>query len=323
MEKNNGLQWIGQRDTDWVLGDIPQQNLNVYWSAFIPDPEVQYDPQFDTYSCASFSLTNVIETRLNYLLSVGALNLLLPKLNDLGVINEGKFNFSDRFVSIGSGTKPLEGNSMQAVIDFVRKNGLVSENAWPFLQTMNQTEYFSPIKPSLFTLAKKMKWAMNIAYEWVITDQTKPENRLSIAQNALKYAPLWLAIPICPTYKESIAQTCNMTKPQHCVECYSADTVFKILDQYIPFNKTLAADYPVLWAMKVVVTPRLPITLTRNLFFGCSGDDVKTLQSFLGVDATGWFGPMTRAKVIEYQTDMGISPAYGVVGPITRASLAR
>ena len=319
--KNNGLNWIGQKDTDWVSGDIPAQNLNVYWPAFISDPEVQYDQQFDTYSCASFSLTNVIETQLNALLSVGALNLLLPKFNNLGVISNGKFNFSDRFVAVGSGTKPLEGNSMQTVIDFVRKNGLVSENACPFLQTMNQTDYFSPLKPSLFLLAKKMKWAIDIAYEWTITDQTNPQDRLSVAKNALQHAPLWCAIPICPTYKETVAQTCNITKPAHCVECYKVDDVFKILDQYIPFNKQLASDYPVLWAMKVVVTPKLPITLSRNLFFGCFGDDVKSLQTFLGVNPTGWFGPATRAAVKEYQLDMGI-PSTGYVGNLTRASLS-
>lgn len=323
--KNYGLKWIGQKKTDWVLGDIPHEILNIPFEQYLPAPEVQYDPQFDTFSCASFSITNIVETWLNYYLATNSIYpTLLSKFNTLGVIQGGKFNFSDRFVSIGSGTVPREGNSMQAVIDFVRKNGLVSEASCPFLQTMSQDQFFAPLDPALFPKAKQMKWAINIAYEWTLTDQTRPQDRLSIAQNALQHAPLWCAIPICAYYNQQTpAPTCNLTVPQHCVECYKAPAVFNILDQYNPFLKQLASDYPVLWAMKIVVSLRNPINLPRNLYFGCSGDDVKLLQGFLGIDQTGWFGPATMAKVMEYQSDMGISPIRGFVGPATRASLCK
>ena len=319
---NEGIRKVEQLPTDWIAGDIPHQDLKVKWGDYLSDPEVQYDPRFDSMGCASFSLTNVIETQLNYHLAQGNFSKpILNLYNSMGVIQNDKFNFSDRFVVVGSGTTE-SGNTMQKVIDFVRKNGFVSEGAWPFSQTMTHDDFFTSIPQEIYAKAKKIKWTMNIAYEWSITEQTKQQDRLSLAQNALQHAPLWFAIPICPTYKESVALTCPMTTPQHCVECYGIDTTYQICDQYNPFLKKLALDYPVLWAMKVVVTPRNPITLTRNLFFGCSGDDVKTLQTFLGVNPTGFFGSQTYSKVIEYQTDMGISPIGGYVGKLTRASLS-
>ena len=76
-------------------------------------------------------------------------------------------------------------------------------------------------------------------------------------------------------------------------------------------------------------------TLTRNLYIGISGEDVRTLQRLLndkgflvsGTGAGSWgnetiyFGPATLAAVIRLQVARGIAPAAGYVGPITRASL--
>jgi peptidoglycan hydrolase-like protein with peptidoglycan-binding domain len=76
--------------------------------------------------------------------------------------------------------------------------------------------------------------------------------------------------------------------------------------------------------------------LTRDLYRGMSGEDVRTLQGLLNtkgytVALTGagspgnetiYFGPATEAAVIRFQIAHGISPAVGYVGPITRAALA-
>jgi len=66
-------------------------------------------------------------------------------------------------------------------------------------------------------------------------------------------------------------------------------------------------------------------TLTLTLAYGST--DVQTegqvsmLQEFLGiVPATGYFGPITHAAVVVWQTGHGISPI-GIVGPLTRASM--
>jgi peptidoglycan hydrolase-like protein with peptidoglycan-binding domain len=61
---------------------------------------------------------------------------------------------------------------------------------------------------------------------------------------------------------------------------------------------------------------------TRNLTIGSTGADVTALQTKLGVTpATGYFGAITKAAVVAYQTANGIVPASGYVGPLTLAKL--
>lgn len=64
-----------------------------------------------------------------------------------------------------------------------------------------------------------------------------------------------------------------------------------------------------------------------NLGFGMRNNDVKELQLRLNQEVgtnlpgTTYFGSLTRAAVIQYQTAKGISPKSGYVGPLTRAAL--
>jgi peptidoglycan hydrolase-like protein with peptidoglycan-binding domain len=65
---------------------------------------------------------------------------------------------------------------------------------------------------------------------------------------------------------------------------------------------------------------------TRTLHKGESGADVKTLQTWLsdvgyGVPATGFFGSMTKAAVMQFQSAMSLSPVTGVVGRLTASTL--
>lgn len=95
------------------------------------------------------------------------------------------------------------------------------------------------------------------------------------------------------------------------------------------------ADIAVLGEGKVpgqTTPPQPPIshTYTRNLTIGSRGADVISLQTFLesqgllvmpqGV-AKGYFGILTRAALARYQASVGISPAVGFFGPITRAKI--
>jgi len=64
----------------------------------------------------------------------------------------------------------------------------------------------------------------------------------------------------------------------------------------------------------------------RTLRQGNRGADVKTLQTWLTdvgdkVPETGFFGPMTKAAVIDFQTDESLSPVTGVVGRLTASTL--
>ncbi len=78
------------------------------------------------------------------------------------------------------------------------------------------------------------------------------------------------------------------------------------------------------------------LILSRNLFLGISGEDVRSLQKFLNHEGfnvatigpgsfgfeTAYFGPATRAAVIKFQISKGISPSVGYVGTITRGLIS-
>lgn len=70
----------------------------------------------------------------------------------------------------------------------------------------------------------------------------------------------------------------------------------------------------------------LPL-FNRNLYLGTSGYDVYLLQKALALEGcatfapTGFFGAMTLAAVIRYQTKHGLNPNVGFCGPLTRAQL--
>ena len=65
---------------------------------------------------------------------------------------------------------------------------------------------------------------------------------------------------------------------------------------------------------------------TRTLRQGDRGADVKTLQTWLtdvgdAVPETGYYGPMTKTSVVDFQTSMSLAPVTGVVGRQTAATL--
>jgi hypothetical protein len=62
-----------------------------------------------------------------------------------------------------------------------------------------------------------------------------------------------------------------------------------------------------------------PIISTQGpvLKLGSKGQEVKVLQEFLGINADGIFGPITRQKVMEWQLMKNLSPD-GAFGPASR-----
>jgi hypothetical protein len=76
-------------------------------------------------------------------------------------------------------------------------------------------------------------------------------------------------------------------------------------------------------------------SIILNLIRGSKGNEVAVLQNFLisqnkgqasqalmRVGATGYFGSLTRSALAEFQLSVGISPASGNFGPITRAYIS-
>lgn len=69
------------------------------------------------------------------------------------------------------------------------------------------------------------------------------------------------------------------------------------------------------------------VTYTRSLTVGSRGADVTALQTYLQaqgfftVTPTGYFGTITKRAVAAWQASVGITPAAGYFGPISRAQL--
>ena len=87
-------------------------------------------------------------------------------------------------------------------------------------------------------------------------------------------------------------------------------------------SKILAAAFVI--AIVLVAVPSVNAAgyvFTRNLTVGSTGADVSALQSAVGVvPATGYFGSITKAAVVKFQISKGISGT-GYVGPLTMAAL--
>jgi hypothetical protein len=81
-------------------------------------------------------------------------------------------------------------------------------------------------------------------------------------------------------------------------------------------------------ALFVAVSTTYAATLDRQLEITMQGADVSSLQTFLALDTTiypqglvtGYFGPLTKSAVSNFQTKNGIDPV-GRVGPITLAAI--
>jgi hypothetical protein len=223
------------RATDYITGASPILGVDVNstgdWTNYLPTGEKQYKyATFDTMSCTSFSFLNAIETSVNFL---RANNKLSPDqittLNSLGFYADGKFNCSDRFTAIMSGTMP-NGNYFQSVGDSVRRDGLLPEALLQFGGN-TQLEYLdkSLITEDIKAKAKKILDIFDIKYEWTSVLDFKTQ---------LKQCPLQGAIP---------------EEASHAVMIPIFDKYF---DSYEPYLKPLPV---VKYAMKVIVTVKIPI----------------------------------------------------------------
>ncbi len=281
--------------TDFVTGAsplvIPEVNTTADWRDYLPTTEKQYkNATFDTMSCTTFSLLNIIETWVNW--HIAHDNFTQKQLEKLKTYYiDGKINFADRYTAIMSKTMP-NGNYFQSVLDSVRKDGLIPETVFPFGGN-SWAEYHNPsnITQAMKDQAKGILDILEVSYEWVTDNVTIP--------NDLKQCPIQGAIP---------------EQASHAVEIVAPTYYF---DTYEPFVKSLPF---VKYAMKVIVTVKPEVV--RTLKFGMKGEDVKELQSDLkalgysvGI-VDGIFGNLTTLAVKAFQkANMLISD--GIVGKLT------
>lgn len=231
------------RPTDYILGStspLKGEDLNPTedWRPWAPLGEKQHDYAFDTMSCTTFSGTSKLEVLFNFFLENNKFTgLQVQWLKDNGYIENGKFNFSDRFSATMNGTMP-NGQYFQNVWDDFRKTGLIPEKDHPFGGN-NQAEYLDKTKITqamkdkakkfLELIIEKDETGYRINYEWVPVTNTGIE----LAQ-AFKQAPIQVAVT-----KEN---------PQHAILLLKMDWEW---ESYKPFLRPRTRS--VAYALKAIV----------------------------------------------------------------------
>lgn len=229
-----------EKPTDYMTGASPLVWPIVLpegdWRSWKPSDEKQSAFTFDTMCCTTFSRLNTIETWINYFIAKGMLSAdQLKQLTDLGFMENGKFNASDRFTAIMSGTTP-QGNYFQNVSDSCNNDGLLPEKDLPFGGN-NQAEYLNKnlITPEMKIKAKKILEIFEFPYEFTTVDGDN-------LNASLKQTPLQVAIPA--------------PQASHAVELIKMDFIF---DTYTPFLR--ARNDTIAYAIKAgVVIKKLATT---------------------------------------------------------------
>ena len=103
---------------------------------------------------------------------------------------------------------------------------------------------------------------------------------------------------------------------------------YRMISKDARYNTVTSSDYTFTTPLALMPGTINLATISRNLSFGSTGDDVKQLQTLLvnevGYSAnliTGYFGNITREAVKKLQEKYNITPAFGYFGAITRQRL--
>lgn len=343
--ENDGILIAPPTITDFVAGaanglPITEINSTGDWRPYLPAAERQRFRLFDTMACVSFSALNCIEAQINFLFP----NLPAKHRDFLiqsGYIVNGKMETSDRFTAKESGTTPA-GNYLFNVANSVRNDGLVPESTWPASDDFVWEQYYAVIPPTIVQAGKRFTEYFDIAYEWVLLGHTDTHvlDRPAWLKAQLKHAPIQLASHLTSSFGGGDAQGTTCEPVHHAYTLSAVDDYYRLFDHYDPYVKRASLDYCMLWAMKLVVTPKVvtepevPVCLfTRDLSLGKSGEDVRCLQKYLNATGftiapsgpgssgseTTYYGNLTRQSVIRWQRAYGVTPAIGYFGKKSRA----
>lgn len=288
------------------------------WFNFTPTNEKQYTSKYDTMSCTTFSALNSIEMQINWLIANKLLSdEIIDKLEDLNFIDSnGHFNCNDWFSAVMSGTSK-NGNDFASVWDSIRKHGILAQpDGFVPSDFDNIDEWLDKTKVTTWHKEQALKFLelFDVKYEFVLYGYSNPD---TIAHH-LKQAPIHLGTPTC-NWGGGIIKSCGVQPITHatCSHGSEKDVATLTYDHYNPFNKKLAWDYHIPYAVKGVVTVKAPkvetpkpqYVFTKSLRKGDRGADVQKLQlalkslGFFTLDyTTDYFGYYTEQAVKAFQS---------------------
>lgn len=229
-------------EEDWMFGAteskrcialIPQEKRERY----LPKGEVQRGKE-DFMDCASRGPVNDLEAKFTYLLKED----LLDKEDEdwfkkKGYIESGRITFSDRFISIKSGTTH-SGNSLKGPIDAIHRYGLIPKKMLPAKESMTFAQYQDPksITPKMDALGLEFLTRFTVNYERVLA----PQFSAAIDEDMLVVGGYAWPFPVNGEYPR------DLRMPNHAF-LYFKTPRYHIFDNYIEgrddYIKKLAADY--------------------------------------------------------------------------------
>lgn len=248
----------------WIAGESPieYKDRGAKWHDYTSRPEPQRIG-FETFSCVSYSALNCIETLMNYKIKKGEFSTENIKwLKDNGYFNdEGKVDFSDRFLAIMSGTTK-QGNSCDNVAEIIRKKGLIPETDLPY-GGKNFDKYHDKGLITEYMLAKGQEFLKKfiVQHDWILTQGYFNSTPVQTLSYYTLSCPIQVTAPICPGWNNTVVKACPLQVSQHATMTCGVFTYYDQLDQYDPYFKQLNLDYPLLWGKrydiieKVVVNP--------------------------------------------------------------------
>jgi len=259
LNKNHGVITEPLTETDFRVGGVTGitydvVNLSGNWTSYLPTNERQASDKADYMNCVTQSGHNSLETQLNHLISEhrvpqGLLNWLI----DQGYIDEENHaNFNDCFTAKLAGTTK-QGLSMQKFWDCVRHNGLIPEKDWHRTSdNLSWDDYYSEIPQNPKNKGLEfLKW-FEIQYEWVRSGSEVESDFTTISKH-IKQAPMQIATPTCSPWGGDIIPACGQAVSHATMSHRVAHEVTHIFDTYEPFQKRLAADYPIPFMLKGII----------------------------------------------------------------------
>jgi len=234
--KNRGVLFEPVDDKDYIFGAskiIDNITMSGDWIAYLGRGEKQRI-KLETMACVSYSANNCLETIFNYqmdhnMISEGGLQWL----EDMGYMEGGEVNLSDRFLAVTSGTTK-KGNTGKKVAQAMHEKGCIPESDYPFPDTYSWSEYYKLLEPELFDIAADFNERFLINYETVYERDF---------EEALKHSPLQVYVHAWEKPVDGIYERTDKTI-NHAVEMHvSKWEIFDSYEKYDSFVKNLAPDF--------------------------------------------------------------------------------
>lgn len=305
---NTGVLMAAPLHGDYIAGASPivykERLKDGQWGEYRPTREKQVGVYFDTMSCVTFAAHNDIEEQVDYLIDA---NILygdhLRELQEMGFFDEnGKFNCSERFIAILSGTTK-NGNYLNAVWEAIRTYGLLPEKdlpsnldsrvPWTFEDWMNP----AVITEEMRGKAKRVLGILQFAYEWVATDRESLKYHL-------KQAPIQIAAPVCyPWNTTEIIKACGAGAGHSTIiDGYIDNIQLDCFDHYDPFEKRLAWDYKIGAALKGIVE-----VVETNLIDKTHMSNAKIIKDKNSAAVGIWIPAISPDAITSYCLNFGIT----------------